>query len=278
MNRALTLAYSPCPNDTYIFAALTNGLLDGAPPVRVQLEDVENLNNSAIKGDYELTKVSYGAIPLLTEKYRILRAGGALGRGCGPLLVAKPGPRTTLQDFRDCLIAIPGELTTAFMLLRLAMNGRPQTLAIRFDAIVDAVESETADAGLIIHESRFTYRDRGLVQIADLGGWWDSQTGLPSPLGAIVARRDVDDPSPTEINRAIRGSLTYARENEAAVMPYVREHATEMNDEVMRKHISTYVNEYSSDVGTDGIAAVNELFRRAHEARIIPNYAQAEFV
>jgi len=277
-DRTLTLAYSPCPNDTYIFSALTNGLLDAAPRVRVHLEDIENLNNSAVKADYELTKVSYGAIPLLMENYRILRAGGALGRGCGPLLITRPGVGTTLEDFAGKIIAIPGEMTTAFMLLRLAMNKRPQTLALRFDRIVQAVASGIADAGLIIHESRFTYQDEGLVKVIDLGDWWEAQTGMPIPLGAILVRRDLDEAYATGVNDAIVRSLRFARGNERIVMKYVREHATEMQEEVMRKHIDLYVNEFSEDVGEQGIAAVNELFKRAHTARIIPESANADFV
>lgn len=274
----LTLAYSPCPNDTYIFAALTNGLLEDAPPVKVQLEDIENLNNSAVKADYELTKVSYGAIPLLMEDYRILRAGGALGRGCGPLLVTRRGSGTRLEDFKERIVAIPGEMTTAFMLLRLAMGLRPQTIAMRFDQIVQAVANGTVDAGLIIHESRFTYQEEGLVQVIDLGDWWESQTGMPIPLGAILVRRDLDDALAREVNGAIVRSLQFARDNDSAVMKYVREHATEMQEDVMRKHIALYVNEFSDDVGKKGIDAVNELFSRAHAARIIPETAQADFV
>jgi 1,4-dihydroxy-6-naphthoate synthase len=274
----LTLAYSPCPNDTYIFAALTNGLLANAPAVRVHLEDIENLNNSAVQGDYELTKVSYGAIPLLMEEYRILRAGGALGRGCGPLLIARPGTATKLEDFANRLIAIPGERTTAFMLLRLAMGLRPQTLALRFDRIVESVANGTVDAGLIIHESRFTYQDAGLAQIVDLGDWWESQTGMPIPLGAILARRDLDDVQAHEVNDAIVRSLRYAREHDGAIMNYVREHATEMQEDVIRKHIALYVNEYSEDIGDQGMAAVHELFVRAHAANIIPETTKAEFV
>jgi len=277
-DKTLTLAYSPCPNDTYIFSALTNGLLTDAPRVRVHLEDIENLNNSALKADYELTKVSYGAIPLLMDDYRILRAGGALGRGCGPLLITRPGNGTSIDDFTNRLIAIPGEMTTAFMLLRLAMNRRPQTLALRFDRIVEAVANGTADAGLIIHESRFTYQDSGLVSVIDLGDWWESQTGMPIPLGAILVRRDLDGAFARRINDAIVGSLRFARSNEAAVMKYVSEHATEMQEDVMRKHIDLYVNEYSEDVGEQGVAAVNELFTRAHAARIIPETTKADFV
>lgn len=278
MDRPLTLAYSPCPNDTYIFAALTNGLIPGAPAVRVALEDIENLNTSAMKGDYELTKVSYGAIPSLMDRYRILRSGGALGRGCGPLVVARAGSAERLADLRDRLVAIPGERTTAYMLLRLAMQGRPQTIQVRFDKIVEAVANGTADAGLIIHESRFTYQDAGLVCIADLGEWWESQTSMPIPLGAILVRDDVDDECAREVDDAIRSSLRFAREREDEVMKYVRKHATEMHDDVMRKHIALYVNAFSDDLGAEGILAVQELFARARDAKILPETVEARFV
>ncbi len=276
--KPMSLAYSPCPNDTYIFAPWTNGLLPSAPPVRAVLEDVESLNASALSASYEFTKVSYGAIPLLTENYRILRAGGALGRGCGPLLITRPGSGKTLEDFAEKIVAIPGEMTTAFMLLRLAMPRRPQTIMFRFDRIVDAVKRGVADAGLIIHETRFTYQDHGLVEVADLGAWWESQTNLPIPLGAILIRVDLDDTMAQRANEAIRESLHFSREREAEIMPYVREHATEMSEAVMRKHIDTYVTEFTEDVGDEGIAAVHELFRRAHEAGIIPQRDGAAFV
>ncbi|HEX5274618.1 MAG TPA: 1,4-dihydroxy-6-naphthoate synthase [Candidatus Rubrimentiphilum sp.] len=274
--KPLTLAFSPCPNDTYVFAALANGLLEDTPAINVQLEDIENLNNSALKGDYELTKVSYAVVPDLLENYKMLRAGGALGHGCGPLLVARPGTGKTLADFKDKLIAIPGERTTAFMLLNLALGMRPQTLAMRFDKIIESVAGGTVDAGLIIHESRFTYHDEGLVSVADLGEWWEGETKMPVPLGAIMIRDDVAEHS-EEINNAIRKSLRYARENEKDVMKYVKEHADEMDDNVMRQHIETYVNEFTDDVGDEGIAAVKELFRRARERGIIPEQAEAVF-
>lgn len=272
------LAYSPCPNDTYIFAALSNGLLPDAPKVRVVFEDIHELNRSAELGEYELTKVSYGAIPYLMEHHRILRAGGALGRGCGPLLITRPGESTRLEDYRDRLIAIPGERTTAFMLLQLALGVRPPSLHLRFDTIVDAVANGTVDAGLIIHESRFTYQAAGLVQIADMGDWWESQTGLPIPLGAILVRDDVPPERAQALNDAIRRSLAFARANEAAIMPYVREHAFEMSDDVMRKHIALYVNDYSDDVGDTGIAATIELFHRAQEAGILPGTIAPRFL
>jgi 1,4-dihydroxy-6-naphthoate synthase len=274
-----TLAYSPCPNDTYIFAALTNGLLPEAPAVSVELEDVEALNQAAREGRFELTKVSYGAIPYLLDRYRILRAGGALGRGCGPLLVARPdaaGPPSLASLPRNARIAIPGRLTTAYLLLRLALGFEPEIVELRFDRIVDAVARGEADAGLIIHESRFTYAQAGLASIVDLGDWWERTTNRPIPLGAILVRRDLSGADADRLNAAIRASLAFARSHEAAVAPYVREHAFEMDEDVMRAHIALYVNDYSDDVGEAGIAAVNELFARAAKAGLIEG-AEPEF-
>ncbi len=278
----LTLAYSPCPNDTYIFAALTNGLLgDGAPHVRVALADVEALNEAAIRGTYELTKISYGAIPYLMDRYRILRSGGALGRGCGPLLVVRKDGPASIEALARARIAIPGDRTTAYLLLRLLLYERGMTglesLALRFDRIIPAVAAGEVDAGLIIHESRFTYQDAGLVSLLDLGEWWESLTGLPIPLGAILAREDLDVDRAHELDETIRRSLAFARANEPTIMPYVREHAFEMSDEVMRKHIALYVNEFTDDVGEPGIAAARELFLRARDAGLI-GAAEPRFV
>lgn len=273
-----TLAYSPCPNDTYIFAALTNGLLDDGPTVNVNLADIEELNRAAAQGTFELTKVSYGAIPLLMDRYRILPAGGALGRGNGPLLVARPSESPEhFADFARKRIAIPGEHTTAYMLLQLALGRRPKTVAMRFDQIVPAVARGEVDAGLIIHESRFTYRDAGLISIADLGEWWETMTLLPTPLGAILIRDDVGAEQVRMLNAAIRRSLDFARANEAAVMPYVREHAVEMSDQVMRAHIELYVNEFTDDLGESGRDAVRALFSRAHDAGILKREVEPRF-
>ncbi|MBC5798491.1 MAG: 1,4-dihydroxy-6-naphthoate synthase [Candidatus Eremiobacteraeota bacterium] len=281
-NAPLSLAYSPCPNDTFIFAAWTRGLLPDAPPVKVVLDDVEALNEAAREGRYELTKVSYGAIPHLLDRYRILRAGGALGRGCGPLVVGRPRADGTVPALSGLpphvRIAIPGRLTTAFLLLRLAF-GRPiDAVVMRFDRIVDAVARGDVDAGLIIHESRFTYERAGLARIADLGEWWEGDTGRPIPLGAILARRDLDGAAARAIDATIRDSLAFAHRNDAAILPYVREHAFEMDDDVMRAHIALYVNRYSSDLGDDGIAAIETLFQVAATARLIPQGVRPEFV
>jgi 1,4-dihydroxy-6-naphthoate synthase len=265
-----TLAYSPCPNDTYIFAALTNGLLGDAPRVRAHLADIEELNNAAARGDFELIKVSYGAAPFLMDRYRILSAGSAIGRGGGPLLVARPAESPPLfADFARKRIAIPGERTTAFLLLQLALGKRPKVAKMRFDRIVSAVARGEADAGLIIHESRFTYRDAGLIAIADLGEWWENMTLLPTPLGAILIRNDLSESQSMALNDAIRRSLAFARCDEGAVMPYVREHAVEMSDDVMRAHIELYVNDFSDDLGKVGREAVRALFARAREASIL---------
>ncbi|HEY9085105.1 MAG TPA: 1,4-dihydroxy-6-naphthoate synthase [Candidatus Tyrphobacter sp.] len=279
---AYTLAYSPCPNDTYIFAALTNGLLAGEPRVDVALADIEALNDSAMRGEYALTKVSYGAIPYLMDRYRILRSGGALGRGCGPLVVARAVGTRRLEALRGKRIAIPGDRTTAFLLLRLAMRDIGASdftpVEMRFDRVIPAVAAGEVDAGLIIHESRFTYRDAGLESILDLGEWWESQTGLPIPLGAILVRNDVDDARAHTIDRAIRRSLTFARAHEDAIMGYVRAHALEMDATVMRKHIALYVNEFSEDIGEAGVDAVRRLFARAGAAGIFEASTEPRFV
>ena len=277
-----SLAYSPCPNDTYIFAALTNGLLSDAPHVEVVLDDVEALNRAAREGRFALTKVSYGAIPYLIDKYRILRSGGALGRGCGPLVIAKPaadGDAPSLGEFgRDAVFAIPGRFTTAYALLRLALGREPKVVEMRFDTIVDAVASGAVDAGLIIHESRFTYKQAGLGQVIDLGDWWESETGNAIPLGGILVRRDIPDDQARAIDDAIRRSLQFARDHEDAIIGYVREHAFEMDDAVMRAHIGLYVNEYSDDVGEIGRAAVEDFFSRASQAGLVPATTRPEFV
>ncbi len=277
----MTLAYSPCPNDTFIFAAWTNGLLPEAPRVRVFLDDVEALNVAAREGRHELTKVSYGAIPHLLDRYRILRAGGALGRGCGPLVIARPQPdgsAPTLASLKaHARIAIPGELTTAYLLFRLAHQRAIDAVPMRFDKIVDTVARGDVDAGLIIHESRFTYQQSGLAQVVDLGAWWEAQTGHPIPLGAILARRDLGAAAVSATDATIRESLDYAYANDAAVAPYVREHAFEMDEAVMRAHIALYVNHYTRDIGADGIAAVAALFDLAGDAGLIPRLVRPDF-
>ncbi|TAM76145.1 1,4-dihydroxy-6-naphthoate synthase [bacterium] len=267
---AVRLAYSPCPNDTYIFAALTHHLVPGAPRAEVALHDIEELNTAALEGRYELTKISYGAIPFLLDRYRLLRAGGALGRGCGPLVVARPG--VVLERLRS--VAIPGQMTTAYLLLRLLFADLglplPEVRPLRFDGIIGAVEQGDVEAGLIIHESRFTYRDHGLVCLVDLGEWWEEVTGHPIPLGGILARRDLPVEECRRVNESIRRSLAHARAHESEIIGYVREHAQEMDEHVMRNHIALYVNEFSDDLGTEGEAAIRVLLERGTKAGWTP--------
>jgi 1,4-dihydroxy-6-naphthoate synthase len=248
------------------------------PEVRVHLADIEELNNAAARSQFELTKVSYGAIPFLMDRYSILPSGGAVGRNCGPLLVARPAASPPLfSDFARKRIAIPGERTTAYLLLQLALGARPKTVQMRFDRIIDAVANGEVDAGLIIHESRFTYREAGLISIADLGEWWENMTLLPVPLGAVIVRDDVDAGDVRRIQDAIRRSLAFARADEQAVMPYVREHAAEMSDDVMRAHIALYVNEFTDQLGETGRDAVNALFARARTAGILKAQTEPRF-
>jgi 1,4-dihydroxy-6-naphthoate synthase len=272
MSATLTIGYSPCPNDTYLFYALVHGKA-GAPDVvvRERLEDVETLNRLAQEAVLDITKVSYHAAGLLREGYALLRSGSALGRGCGPLIVARPG--TTLDDVRRGTVAIPGRLTTASLLLRL-FDPRMQAAAVMtFDRIMQAVATGTVTAGLIIHESRFTYPQYGLEQLADLGEWWERHSGLPVPLGGIMARRTLGPDRIRQVEKAIRESLRYAREHEDEVLAYCRLHSQEMDATVMRSHIGLYVNDFTRDLGDEGAAAIHRLFREAEEQGIIPPFA-----
>ena len=259
--RTLTFGYSPCPNDTYAFHALTHGLVDASFRVTPVLLDIEELNRRAHEGAFDLTKLSVGAFAAVGERYRLLRSGAALGHGVGPLVVAR-----TAQSFRDVLtgrIAIPGRETTAWRLLQLAAASHARTtldvVELRYDRILRAVAGGDVDAGLIIHESRFTYADHGLVQIIDLGDWWEGDTGLPVPLAGICARADMDEATRVEAERAIRASVQHAFDHPEASRAYVRAHAQELSDAVCAQHIALYVNAHSLDIGEDGMRAMARL-------------------
>lgn len=269
---SLSLGFSPCPNDTFIFHALTHGgvaLPDFAFLER--LEDVETLNRLARAGELDVTKASYGAVPYLLDRYVVLRSGGALGRGCGPLVVTRRP--ITVEELRGGRIAIPGRMTTANLLLRLFGPDLPAGEERVYSDIMPAVASGEVDAGLIIHESRFTYADHGLRCLVDLGEWWERETGAPIPLGAILARRDLGEERIGRIDRAIRRSVELAFADPAASADYVRAHAQEMSPEVTREHIRLYVNEFSVDLGETGERAVGELMRRAADVGLIPPVA-----
>jgi 1,4-dihydroxy-6-naphthoate synthase len=273
----LTLGYSPCPNDTFIFHALVNGGVE-AQGLRFteRLEDVETLNRLAAAAELDVTKISYGAAPGLLRDYVLLRSGGALGRGCGPLIVARePFSREALAGKR---IAIPGRNTTANLLLRLYAPDAAPGVERVYSEIMPAVERGEVDAGLIIHESRFTYPQHGLTKVVDLGEWWEQTTGLPIPLGGIMARRALGEETIRRVDDAIRRSVEHAFAHPDASRDYVRAHAQEMDDAVARQHIDLYVNRHSVDVGDEGERAIRELFQRAARAGIIPADGPAPFL
>lgn len=255
--RELTFGHSPCPNDTFAFHALTHGLVEMPFRVMPVLCDIEELNRRAHTGEFHLTKLSVGAFAGVGKRYRLLRSGAALGHGVGPLVVARAP--MTLADAVRGRVAIPGRDTTAYRLLRLAAPALSDVVEMRYDRILQAVSGGDVDAGLIIHESRFTYADHGLVKVIDLGDWWEQETHLPVPLAGICARADLDAETTAAAERAIRASVQYAFDHPAASRAYVREHAQEMSDDVCDQHIKLYVNEHSLDIGDDGLQAIHRL-------------------
>jgi 1,4-dihydroxy-6-naphthoate synthase len=270
VNQTLTIGYSPCPNDTFIFYALIHGRVR-VPGIefREQLEDVETLNRMALDGALDITKISYHALAHLREQYALLRSGGALGRGCGPLIVARP--ETSLDDLGKGVIAIPGKLTTAYLLLRLYDPAINTIAVMTFDRIMDAVAKGEAAAGLIIHESRFTYPLYKLEKLLDLGEWWETFSGMPIPLGGILAKRSLGSELLLRVEEGIRESLRYARKHTDEVLEYCGQHSQEMDTAVMKSHIDLYVNDFSLDLGPEGIAAVRRLLDEAEQRGIVPS-------
>lgn len=259
MNK-LTLGFSPCPNDTFIFDALVNKKIDtGDLEFEVRLEDVETLNQWALGGKLDVSKVSYGVLPMIMSEYNLLDAGGALGKGVGPLLIAAK----EIPDFKsrmpELTIAIPGEHTTAHMLFSLAFPHAQNKKFMLFSNIEKAVLSGEVDCGVIIHENRFTYQQKGLLKLMDLGDFWEQQTGAPIPLGGIVMKKNIDKDLHERVNALIRQSLQYAFDKYPALTDYVRDNSQEMDEDVMRKHIDLYVNDYSLGLGENGRVAVDVL-------------------
>ena len=267
----LSLGFSPCPNDCFMFDAIVHERIDleGLEFVE-RLADVEALNRSAFAGEADVTKLSYHAYAYCADRYVLLDAGSALGRSCGPLLISKRAISQQDVAAGTLRIAIPGKYTTANFLFGLAFpNARDKTELV-FSDIENALLREQFDAGLIIHENRFTYEAKGLKKIIDLGEFWEGETGVPIPLGGIVISRSLPDGVKRRVNRVLRRSVEYAFANRAASLPFVREHAQEMSKEVMYKHIDLYVNAYSVDLGADGRQAVELLFERGRAAGLIP--------
>lgn len=285
----MTIGYSPCPNDTFIFYGLTHGKIDlpGIELAAPELQDVETLNGWALEGRLDVTKLSFHALGHVLDEYCVLSSGSALGRGCGPLLVARsPLDLSRPGSYR---IAIPGRLTTAALLFRLflsecaqAMDGpvsraprtvqeRPELVEMRFDTIMAAVQQGQVDAGVIIHESRFTYQQMGLLCLQDLGQWWEQSTGHPIPLGCIAARRSLGRERIMALEGAIRASIEWGFAHPEQCLPYIREHAQELEGRIVQDHIGLYVNDFSLDLGSEGMAAIDAFLERGRAAGILPH-------
>ena len=262
----MKLAFSPCPNDTFVFHAWTHGLVPGAPSVQITYADIDVTNTAAERGEFDVVKVSYAALPWLLDQYRLLPAGGALGRGCGPLVLTRGGAGTSVDGMT---VAVPSERSTAYLLFRLwAAGQRPASIeVVPFAEIMPAVRDGRYDAGLVIHEARFVYPDYGLTSLVDLGEWWEADTGLPIPLGAILAKRGLDADA---LTGCLRASVDYAWEHPGASAEYVAEHAAEMSADVQRRHIELYVNEFTRELGEEGYAAAEALLTRAYQAGLTP--------
>ncbi|MCZ6633836.1 MAG: 1,4-dihydroxy-6-naphthoate synthase [bacterium] len=265
----VTLGYSPCPNDTFIFYGLVHNKIEHAPPFKEVLEDIETLNRMALNGQLDMTKISFHALAHLRDQYCLLHSGGALGRGCGPLVIARDP--LTPSDLAGKKIAIPGKLTTAALLLRLFKPGLDDLIEMAFDDIMKAIQKGEVDAGVIIHESRFTYPEYGLHKVIDLGEWWEETTGHPIPLGGILARRDLGTDRIGHIDQALKASVEYAHTHPDTVRDYIHQHAQEMDEQIMQQHIDLYVNDYTLDYGADGEIAIQDLMTRAESAGIIPS-------
>lgn len=273
---SLSLGYSPCPNDTFIFYALVHKKLERAPQVHEVLEDIETLNGMALERSLDLTKISFHAFGHLRDAYCLLHAGGALGRGCGPLVVASE--RLTSDDLEGKRIAIPGRLTTAALLLRLYHPGLSDLHIFPFDEIMTAVSGGAVDMGVIIHEGRFIYPNYGLREVVDLGAWWEETTGHPIPLGGILARRSLGPETIERVDQALKCSIDYAASHTEAVFHHILQHAPGMDARVVREYIDLYVNRYTVDYGPDGEAAINDLMVRAQDADILPDSAFPMFI
>ncbi|MBA3705102.1 MAG: 1,4-dihydroxy-6-naphthoate synthase [Bacteroidetes bacterium] len=276
----LSLGFSPCPNDCFIFDALLHNKIDTEGlQFDLMMEDVETLNQRAFKAELDITKLSYHAYAYLTKDYQLLNSGSALGNGCGPLLIAKNEEiKNDKLKIKNAKIAIPGKYTTANFLFSLAFPNAKNKIEIPFSQIEDAVLIGKADAGLIIHENRFTYKQKGLKKIIDLGEYWETLTKTPIPLGGIVIKRNLPDDLKHKVNRVLRKSVEYAFANPKSSLNFVKEHAQEMSEEVMIKHIDLYVNKYSLDLGKVGKEAVQLLFDKAQELGVIDKIEEDIFV
>jgi 1,4-dihydroxy-6-naphthoate synthase len=267
----LKIAYSPCPNDTFVFDALAHGRVPGAPAFDVTFADIDITNGMAERGEFDVLKVSYAVLPYVLEQYALLPCGGALGRGCGPLVLTREAD----VDLTGRTVAVPSEKSTAYLLFRLwaadtVRDGVGEIVVMPFHEIMPAVRDGKVDAGLVIHEARFTYRNYGLHKLADMGEHWENTTGLPIPLGAIIAKRSMGEQKLRLLADSIRTSVRAAWDDPEVSRPYVMEHAQEMDPAVADQHIGLYVNEFTADLGEDGYAAVRGLLTRAAAEGLVP--------
>ncbi|MEU2112243.1 1,4-dihydroxy-6-naphthoate synthase [Streptomyces sp. NPDC019507] len=267
----LKIAYSPCPNDTFVFDAWAHGRIPGAPRLDVTFADIDVTNGMAERGEFDVLKVSYAVLPYVLDEYALLPCGGALGRGCGPLVLTRePG-----TDLSGATIAVPSEKSTAYLLFRLwaadvLPDGVGRVVVLPFHEIMPAVRDGKVDAGLVIHEARFTYQEYGLHCLADMGEHWETTTGLPIPLGAIIAKRSLGPELLSLLAESARTSVRMAWDDPPASRPYVMEHAQEMDPAVADQHIGLYVNEFTADLGEAGYAAVRGLLTRAAAEGLVP--------
>lgn len=273
----LTLGFSPCPNDTFIFDAMVHGLIDTEGlKFEAVMGDVEELNRRAFAHELDITKLSYHAFAHLLGKYELLHSGSALGRNCGPLLIAKQPMKK--EEIEKARIAIPGKYTTANFLLSLAFPDAQDKVEMLFSEIENAVLSGKADTGLIIHENRFTYQDKGLIKLIDLGEFWETETGLPIPLGGIVVKKGLPQAIKEKVDRVMRKSVEFAFRQKGGLSNFVKENAQEMDEQVMYSHINLYVNDFTVNLGESGKNAVLQLFQRAEAAKVIPSYTEKIFI
>ncbi|MEU6809050.1 1,4-dihydroxy-6-naphthoate synthase [Streptomyces sp. NPDC046831] len=278
-SRRLQIAYSPCPNDTFVFDALAHGRVPGAPALDVTFADIDITNGMAERGEYDVLKVSYAVLPYVLGEYALLPCGGALGRGCGPLVLTREPEAGSVPaggaGLAGRTVAVPSEKSTAYLLFRLwaadsVPGGVGEIVVMPFDEIMPAVRDGKVDAGLVIHEARFTYRNYGLHKLADMGEHWERTTGLPIPLGAIIAKRSLGGETLTRLAESVRASVRAAWDDPEVSRPYVMEHAQELDPAVAEQHIALYVNEFSAGLGDDGYAAVRGLLTRAAAEGLVP--------
>ncbi|MBU8893311.1 MAG: 1,4-dihydroxy-6-naphthoate synthase [Bacteroidales bacterium] len=273
----ISLGFSTCPNDTFIFDALVHHKIDTEGlDFDVVLGDVEELNNKALNSELDVTKISYYAYSKIAANYLLLDSGSALGYKNGPLLISKR--KIYPDELNDVKIAIPGLNTTANLLLGIAFPDAKNKKEYLFSEIEDVILSNEADAGLIIHENRFTYEKKGLKKIIDLGEYWEKETGLPIPLGGIAVNRNLNHELQLKINRVLKHSVEFAFENPKSAYPYIKQYAQEMDEEVMYKHIELYVNDFTKDLGIDGRKAIEVLYEKAISLRILPGLNKQIFL